>query len=139
MSAHSHDGRYYTKSTADSTFLGNAGGNLTGDLYLPSLYASGVITGDGSGLTNLNANRITKGTIAKAIAPSIEDSFSSYYKSNKIDDALFIGLNSFVKNYAKNYSFDYLQKNIQNKTDDDVFNEILEGTKIISSIIIENI
>jgi hypothetical protein len=81
----------------------------------------------------------TSGIIAKATFDSIEDALNLYYKSNKIDDALIVGLKSFLKNYAKNYPMDYLQQNMQNRTDDNVFNELLEGIKIISSIIIENI
>ena len=70
---------------------------------------------------------------------SIDDSFNYYLKSNKFDDALFIGMKSFIKNYAKNYSIEYLQMNMQNQTDNDIFNDILEGTKLFSSIIIENV
>lgn len=63
MSAHTHDARYYMRSEVDMYFLNLSGGTLTGDLYLPNLYASGVINGDGSGLTNLDANDIMTGTI----------------------------------------------------------------------------
>jgi hypothetical protein len=70
MSAHTHDTRFYLKSEIDTNFLNLSGGSLTGDLYLPSLYASGVINGDGRGLMNLNASRLTMGTIDSARFPS---------------------------------------------------------------------
>ena len=41
--------------------------------------------------------------------------------------------------HLKNYSIEYLQENMQNRTDDDIFNEVLEGAKLLSSTIIENI
>jgi hypothetical protein len=70
MVAHTHDERYYLKSEVDANFLGLNGGNLTGDLYLSSLYANGVINGDGGGLTNLNASNITIGSIDSARLPT---------------------------------------------------------------------
>jgi hypothetical protein len=70
MATHAHDDRYYTKALADNTFLIHTNGILSDDLRVPSLYASGVINGDGSGLINLNASRLTMGTIASARLPS---------------------------------------------------------------------
>lgn len=67
---HDHDSSYYLKTEIDSDFLGLSGGVLTGDLYLPSLYASGILSGDGSDLWNLNASMISTGTISIARLPS---------------------------------------------------------------------
>lgn len=69
MAAHTHDTRYYQRSEVDANFLNLGGGTLTGDMYLPNLYASGIISGDGSALTNLNASRIMTGTIGLARLP----------------------------------------------------------------------
>ena len=81
----------------------------------------------------------TSKAIINATIHSIDDSLSYYSKSNKIDYALCTGMKSFIMNYAKNYSIEYLQENMQNRTDDDIFNEVLEGAKLLSSTIIENI
>ncbi len=64
LAVHTHDTRYYQQAEVDANFLSLSGGTLTGDLYLPNLYATSVINGDGSGISNLNASRITTGTIA---------------------------------------------------------------------------
>jgi len=69
LSSHTHDTRYYQRSEVDANFLNLGGGTLTGDMYLPNLYASGIISGDGSALTNLNASRIITGTIGLARLP----------------------------------------------------------------------
>jgi microcystin-dependent protein len=69
FATHVHDSRYYQKSEVDSNFLSLGGGTLTGDLYLPDLYASGIISGNGGSLTNLNASAITSGTIGIARLP----------------------------------------------------------------------
>jgi microcystin-dependent protein len=69
LSSHTHDTRYYQRSEADANFLNLGGGTLTGDLNLPNLYASGVISGNGNALTNLNASRIITGTIGLARLP----------------------------------------------------------------------
>jgi microcystin-dependent protein len=53
----------------DANFLSLSGGILTGDLSLSNLYASGIISGDGKTLTNLNASAITSGTIGIARLP----------------------------------------------------------------------
>jgi microcystin-dependent protein len=68
-SIHNHDTRYYQQSEVDANFLSQGGGTLTGDLNLPNLFVSGVINGDGSALTNLNASAITSGTIGIARLP----------------------------------------------------------------------
>jgi microcystin-dependent protein len=70
ITSHNHDSLYYPRADVDSGFLKLSGGTLTGDLYLPNLYSTGVISGDGSGLLDLNASRITSGTIASARLPS---------------------------------------------------------------------
>jgi hypothetical protein len=69
-SAHSHDDDYYNKTETDEKYLSISGGTLTGDLNLSNLLASGVISGDGGGVTNLNADNISKGTIDSARLPS---------------------------------------------------------------------
>lgn len=69
MASHNHDTRYYQRSEVDSNFLTLGGGTLTGDLYMPNLYASGIISGDGTALMNLNASRISSGTISLARLP----------------------------------------------------------------------
>jgi microcystin-dependent protein len=68
--SHNHDSLYYPRADVDSNFLGLSGGILTGDLYLPNLYSTGIISGDASGLWGLNASRINTGTIAAARLPS---------------------------------------------------------------------
>jgi microcystin-dependent protein len=68
--SHDHDPSYYLRTEVDSSFLGLSGGTLTGDLFLPNLYASGIISGDGSGLSTLNASMISSGTISIARLPS---------------------------------------------------------------------
>ncbi len=68
-STHNHDSRYYQQFDVDANFLHVDGGTLNGDLYLPNLVASGMISGDGSILTNLNASSITSGTIGLARLP----------------------------------------------------------------------
>lgn len=74
-------------------------------------------------------------TVEDAVFHSIEDSYRAYKKTNEINDAVSVGIESFVKTYVKNYTFDYLQKNMQ-KTDDDIFDEVLEGIILISTTII---
>jgi len=63
MAAHTHDERYYTESESDHRFVNRTGDNLTGDLEIQTLIAHGIINGDGSGLTNLNATRLSHGNI----------------------------------------------------------------------------
>ena len=77
-------------------------------------------------------------TVANATFNSIEDSYKFYKQSNNIDDALFIGMKSFVNNYAKNFTIEYLQNNLHKKDDDDIFDDVLEGTIILSSIVIDS-
>ena len=55
----------------------------------------------------------TSKAIIDATINSIDDSFSYYSKSNRFDDALFIGTKSFIKNYAKNCSIEYLQMSMK--------------------------
>ncbi|UCE37224.1 MAG: tail fiber protein [Thermoplasmata archaeon] len=69
IASHNHDSSYYLRTEVDSNFLGLSGGTLVGDLNLPNLYVSGVLSGDGSALTNLNASAITSGTIGIARLP----------------------------------------------------------------------
>ncbi len=73
--------------------------------------------------------------IEDAAFHSIEDSYRAYKKTNEIDDAVFVGIESFVNTYAKNYTFDYLQKNMQ-KTDNDIFDDVSKGMILISTTII---
>jgi len=56
---HTHD--EYVEKTGDT---------MTGDLHLQSLYASGVVSGDGSGIWNMNASRISTGKLASERLPS---------------------------------------------------------------------
>jgi len=76
-------------------------------------------------------------TLANATFNSIKDSYKCYEQRNNIDDALFIGMKSFVNNYAKNFTFEYLQNNSDEK-DDDIFNEVLEVTILLSSVVIDS-
>ena len=73
-------------------------------------------------------------TVANATFNSIEDSYKFYKQTNNIDDALFIGIESFVKNYVKNSTIDYLQR----KNDDDIFDDVLEGAILLSSIVVDS-
>lgn len=83
MAAHTHDTRYYLRSEVDVNFLNLSGGTLAGDLYLLNLYASGVISGDGSGLSNLNASRIVIGTLGTArLPPNIDADTLDLYNSS---------------------------------------------------------
>jgi microcystin-dependent protein len=68
--SHDHDSSYYLRSEVDSSFLGLSGGVLTGDLYVANLYSSGVLSGDGGSIWDLNASRITLGQISAARLPS---------------------------------------------------------------------
>jgi hypothetical protein len=72
---HEHKNIYY-KTEVNNKFLPLSGGTLTGDLYLPNLNAHGIITGQGGGLTNLNASRITNGTIDNARLPNDINAFT---------------------------------------------------------------
>jgi len=82
--SHNHDTLYYQKSEIDANFLNLNGGVLTGDLYLTNLYASAIVSGDGSALSDLNASAITTGTLDIArLPPSIDaatlDGYDSTY------------------------------------------------------------
>ncbi|MBN2488920.1 MAG: hypothetical protein JXA98_07830 [Methanosarcinaceae archaeon] len=72
-------------------------------------------------------------SIVDATFHSINDFCDAYKDTEKIDDALYEGMKSFASNYAKNYLIDDLQKNVQ-KTDDTVFNEILNGTILVTTL-----
>lgn len=76
-------------------------------------------------------------TLADATFNSIKDSYKCYEQRNNIDDALFIALKSFVNNYAKNFTIEYIQNNFDEK-DDDFFNKILDGTILLSSVVIDS-
>lgn len=76
-------------------------------------------------------------SVSNAAYDSIIDSYRVYNENKNIDDAFFVGLESFVNNYARNSAINYLQKHMQKKTDDDIFKEVLEGTILLSSLILE--
>jgi hypothetical protein len=110
LATHMHDGRYYNKTEADANFLGSTGGIITGELSITKLHVIEMISGDGSGLTNLNAYNITMGTISIDRLPSnidadtldgmdstdfitgIHNHDTRYYQKSEVD-ANFLNLN----------------------------------------------
>lgn len=77
-------------------------------------------------------------TVVNATFSSIEDSYKFYKQKNDIDDALFIGMKSFVNNYAKNVPIEYLQNNLHKKDDNDIFDEVLDGIILLSFIVTDS-
>ena len=76
-------------------------------------------------------------SVSNAAFDSIVDSYEDYKEKKNIDDALYVGVESFVNNYTRNYASDYLQSHIQKRTDDEIFKDVLLGTILLSSSIIE--
>ena len=77
-------------------------------------------------------------TVTNATFNSIEDSYKFYKETNNIDDALFIGMKSFVYNYTNNSIIEYSQDNLHKKNDDDIFDDVLEGAILLSSIVVDS-
>ena len=77
-------------------------------------------------------------TVANAAFSAFEDSYKSYKQTNNIDDALFIGMNSFINNYANSLTFEYLLNNLPEKNDNDIFDEVLNGIILLSSIVTDS-
>ena len=76
-------------------------------------------------------------SVSNAAFDSIVDSYGAYKKRKNIDDALYVGMKSFVKNYTRNSAYGYLQSHVQKKTDDVIFKDVLLGTMLLSSSMIE--
>lgn len=76
-------------------------------------------------------------SVSNAAFDSIVDSYGAYKKRKNIDDALYVGMKSFVKNYTRNSGYDYLQSHVQKKTDDVFFKNVLLGTMLLSSSMID--
>ena len=76
-------------------------------------------------------------SVSNAAFDSIVDSYGAYKKRKNIDDALYVGMKSFVKNYTRNSAYDYLQSHVQKKTDDEIFKDVLLGTMLLNSSMIE--
>ena len=74
-------------------------------------------------------------SVSNAALNSIEDSYKDYKEKKNIDDALYVGVKSFVKNYTRNSASDYLQSHVQKRTDDEIFKDVLLGTILLSSSI----
>ena len=66
---------------------------------------------------------------------SLYDSYKTYNQTERIDDALFEGMKSWMNNYMKIRSHTYLQKNFSEKTDDDLFSDVIHGVSLVSSLI----
>ena len=71
-------------------------------------------------------------SVSNAAFDSILDSYEVYKEKKNIDDAFYVGVESFVKNYARNSGYGYLQSHVQKRTDDDIFNDVLLGTILLS-------
>lgn len=76
-------------------------------------------------------------SVSNAAFDSIVDSYENYNENKNIDYALYVGLESFVKNYTLNSAYAYLKPHAQKKTDDETFKDVLLGTILLSSSIIE--
>ena len=76
-------------------------------------------------------------SVTNAAFYSIMDSYEDYKDNKNIDYALYVGLESFVKNYSRNAAYDYLQSHVQKRTDEEIFKDVLLGTILLSSSIIE--
>ena len=59
-----------TDGISSEEYVQKSGDSMTGNLQLYSLYASGIINGDGSGLDALNADNITTGILDTSRFPS---------------------------------------------------------------------
>ena len=73
--------------------------------------------------------------VANSASKSIKDSYKFYKRTNDIDDALFIGMKSFVNNYAKEIAIESLYQ----KDENDIFDDVLEGMVLLSSIVTDNL
>ena len=76
-------------------------------------------------------------SVTNAAFDSVVDSYENYKENKNIDYALYVGLESFVKNYTLNSAYGYLKPHVQKKTDDEIFKDVLLGTILLSSSIIE--
>lgn len=72
-------------------------------------------------------------SVSNAAFDSIVDSYEVYQEKKNIDDALYVGVESFVNNYARNSVNDYLQSHVQKRTDDTIFKDVLLGIILLSS------
>ena len=80
MSAHT-----YTKTESDYKYVNRTGDTLTGDLTLQNLIANGIISGDGSGITNLNLisyQNTLNGQIQSLINDGTNNKKNSYATAN---------------------------------------------------------
>lgn len=74
-------------------------------------------------------------SVTTATLHSLYDSYKTYNQTERIDDALFEGMKSWMNNYMKIRSHTYLQKNLSEKTDDGLFSDVIHGVSLVSSLI----